>query len=383
MFIHSFQYTLRQLFRRKEQVFWSMLFPIVLASLFYFAFSGLSEEETYQAIPVAVVRQGAETEEHILEEALQELGKEGEDQFLKVTYATEEEALALLEKKEITGILYDGMPVKLTISSEMTSAKLEQSILNCFVEQFNMNYDAIQKIAKTNPKQLAAALEVMAEEAGYNREITYADGNMDEQLNYFFNLIAMTCMYSYMGGLSVAIINQANISVLAARKCISPVQKMISLIGELCAALIFQFACALVSIGYIIAVLKIDFGSELGYAILATLAGCITGVSFGFFIGSIGKADEGTKNGILMAVTMVCSFLSGLMAGGMRMVVAEICPWFNHINPTAVISDSFYSLVVYQSHERYFQNIVTLVILSVVFCIGGCFMVRREKYAAL
>lgn len=382
MFIHSFIYALKQLFRQKEQVFWSLLFPIALATLYYFAFSGLSKEEQFNAIPVAVVL--SETgEEQLLEAVVEVLAKEGEDQFLKVTYATEEEALSLLKKKEVTGILYDGMPVKLTISSEMSSAKLEQSILNCFVEQFNMNYDAIEKIAVSNLEKLPDAIEILAAETAYNQETAYSDGDLDEQLSYFFNLIAMTCLYSYMGGLTICIKNQGNISVLGARKCISPVHKTISLLGELCAAFLFHFVCVAVSLVYIIGVLKINFGNEVGYVILAALAGCITGVSLGFFVGSIGKADVGTKNGVLMAVVMILSFLSGLMAGGIRILVERICPWFNHINPAALISDSFYSLTVYQSHERYFENVVTLMILSAVFCIAGFFMVRREKYAAL
>lgn len=383
MFIHSFIYALKQFFRQKEQVFWSLLFPVVLATLFYFAFTGLSEDEQFHTIPVAVVLSETESEEQILGEVVKELGEEGEDQFLEVTYASEEEALALLEEKEIVGILYDGMPVRLTVSSEMSSAKLEQSMLNCFVEQFNMNYDAVKKILTENPEKLPEVMEVMEADTSYNTETTYTDGNMDEQLNYFFNLIAMACLYSYMGGMTVAIRNQGNISALGARKCISPVQKMVALFGELSAACLFHFVCILVSLVYITLILKIDFGNEAGYILLASLAGCVTGVSLGFFVGCIGKAGEGVKNGVLMAVVMICCFFSGLMAGGMRIIVERVCPWFNHVNPAAVISDSFYSLAVYQSHDRYFENLAVLLILSVVFCITGCLMVRREKYAAL
>lgn len=382
MFIHSFKYALKQLFRQKEQVFWSLLFPIALATLYFFAFSGLSEEEQFNAIPVAVVLSEAE-EEQLLETVVEELGKEGDDQFLKVTYATEEEALSLLEEKEVTGILYDGMPVRLTISGDMTASKLEQSILNCFVEQFNMNYDAIEKIAVSNIEKLPEAIEILSAEVSYNQETSYSEGDLDEQLSYFFNLIAMTCLYSYMGGLTICTNNQGNISILGAKKCISPVHKMVSLFGDLCAAFVFHFVCVAVSLGYIAFVLKINLGNEAGYAILAALVGSIAGVSLGFFVGSMGKAGIGVKHGILMAVVMVLSFLSGLMSGGVRILVERSCPWFNHINPAALISDSFYALTVYQSHERYFENIVTLMILSAVFCITGFFMVRREKYAAL
>lgn len=129
--------------------------------------------------------------------------------------------------------------------------------------------------------------------------------------------------------------------------------------------------------------LDINFGNELGYVLLTAFLGCLTGVSFGFFIGSIGHLSEGMKFGIQMAGTMICSFLSGLMVGNMRLLVERVCPWFNHINPAALISDSFYSLTIYQSHSRYFQNSITLVIISALFCLCGFLITRREKYAAL
>ena len=85
----------------------------------------------------------------------------------------------------------------------------------------------------------------------------------------------------------------------------------------------------------------------------------------------------------MMAITMICSFLSGLMVGGMRILVAQICPWFNHVNPAALISDSFYALSVYRSHDRYFLNLAMLLVLSALFYLGGFLLVRRKKYAAL
>lgn len=385
MFLHSFRYNFLTFFRTKEALWWNMLFPIVLSSFFHMAFTGISSDEQFHAIPVAVVLDEASDSEgnSSFRKVIETLSESGENQFLEVIYATEDEALSLLEKKEITGILYEGTPMTLSVSAEMTIEKLDQSILSSFVEQYNMQYTAIEQIAKTHPENLMPAINVLTEEVSYNLETSYSDGDMDMQTTYFFNLLAMTCLFAGAGGVQIAIANQANLSSLGARKNISPVNKFTSLLSALCATSLFQFLCAAIGLFYMVCILKVNFGNELGYVLLAILIGCINGVSFGFCIGCIGHLNENVKSGIQMAVTMICSFLSGLMIGNMRILVQEYCPWFNHVNPAALISDSFYALTIYQSHDRYWQNSLTLLSISALFFICGFLMVRRDKYAAL
>lgn len=382
MFLHSFKYSIKTLCRSRMYLFWCGLFPILLATLFKIAFGNLSESEDFDPIKTAVVvEEGAEGEAFV--KVIEEFGKPGKDQFLDITYATKEEALKLLEEKKISGILYGGEEISLTVSAEMDYDKLNQSILQAFVERFRGNYNAIIEVAKTHPRDLAAAAETLSEEAEYNKRIFYPEGNMDESLCYFFNLIAMACLFGCTAGAEVAIGNQANLSALAMRKGIAPVRKPVSLSAEIMAAFIVQFAISFISILYIWLVLKVDMGSNFGYVMLSVFAGCLEGVSFGFLIGCIGKISKDTKTGILMGVTMCLCFLSGLMVQGMRILVERVVPFANRINPAALISDSLYSLVIYESHTRYAQNIVTLLLLSLIFCVTGMLVVRRERYASL
>ena len=382
MYLRSVYYAIRVLLRSRVYLFWCLCFPMVLGTLVYVAFGNLSAGEEFEPIKTAVVlKDGAEGE--AFREVIEEFGKPGENQFLEITYATEEEARALLEEKKVTGILYGKEEVTLTISGEMDYDKLNQSILQAFVERFRSNYHALTDIAENHPENLAAAVEALSQKTEYNKQISYAEGNMDESLTYFFNLIAMTCLFGCTAGANVAIGNQANLSTLAMRKGVSPVRKLVNLLGEMTVTFLVQFAITCVSVFYIWLVLKVDLGSHLGYVILAVFAGCLEGVSFGFLIGCIGKIGEDAKIGLLMAVTMILCFLSGLMVQGMRLLVERVAPFFNRINPAALISDSFYSLAVYESHSRYMQNIGTLFLLSAVFFLVGVALVRRERYASL
>ena len=121
-----------------------------------------------------------------------------------------------------------------------------------------------------------------------------------------------------MAGNAIAIENQANLSDLGARKNISPVHKFISLLGGLAANVLVQAACVTICLFYLQFILKVNFGNQFGYSMLGIFAGCLTGVSLGFFIGSIGHMSRYAKDGILMGGTMFCCFLSGLMMGNIR-----------------------------------------------------------------
>jgi len=80
---------------------------------------------------------------------------------------------------------------------------------------------------------------------------------------------------------------------------------------------------------------------------------------------------------------MVLCFLSGLMIGDIKATINEKAPWFNKINPAAVISDSFYCLSIYDNYDKYIVKLATMVIISAIFVILGFAVSRRKKYASL
>lgn len=442
MFFHAMKYEFLTLIRDKSYVFWCAAFPLLLGTMFHFAFGGFSEDESFEPIPVAVVIE--ESEEDFTSSATTVIGfaeaegidlsnylpdtidstdisvdtfspskavhslfdalsAPGEDQFLEVTYATEDEAMLLLENKEVYGIITAELPefsdfagamvtdslpnalLSLQISSEMNSDPLYQSILGAFVEQFNMEYSAIVSTFLTHPENLSDMMNDLSDstETNYLTKESLGADTLDESLTYFFNLLAMTCLYSAMIGSNIAIRNQANLSALGARRNVSPVHRLISILGELSAALILEFGILLLTLAYLILILNVNFGTQLGLVALTTFCGCLTGISLGFMIGCIGRFSKEAKFGILMAVIMIGCFLSGLMVGNMRMYVENACPLINRINPAALISDALYSLIIYPSHTRFFSNVAGLLLLSALFCLCGFTMVRRKKYASL
>ena len=92
------------------------------------------------------------------------------------------------------------------------------------------------------------------------------------------------------------------------------------------------------------------------------------------------KSNENTKTGILIAITMLGCFLSGMMGITMKYIVDKNIPIINKINPASMITDGFYSLYYYDTLDRFFFNIISLLLFSIIMFIISYNGLRRQKY---
>ncbi|MCJ7688473.1 MAG: ABC transporter permease, partial [Clostridiaceae bacterium] len=202
-------------------------------------------------------------------------------------------------------------------------------------------------------------------------------------LNYFYALIAMTCLYGGLLGLKEITDIQGDLSKRAARINMAPVHKMKMFIYSLCAAFLIQFTEILILLGYLHFALRVDFGDQLSYILLLCFVGCFTGISSGTMISALIKKSEGIKIGILIGTTLAGSFLAGLNYANIKYLVEKSVPILSYINPATLITDGFYTLYYYNNHQRFFVNISILTLLSIVFCLTTYFIIRRQKYASI
>ena len=374
--------TWKRLLRDKANTFWILCFPIILGTLFNVAFSNMAASEDMSAINVAVI-----CEDDLYGEALKqsiETISEGKDAMLNAIFCDDKKATDLLENKEVVGIIHSGKTAKLSISANMSTESINQSILQAFINEYNMYQDSIAKIMINHPENIENVLSNFESISDFNNEVTISrKPDADPFSQYFYNLLAMACLYTSMGGVLVATHNQANLSDLGMRKCLSPTHKLKSIVSELIATSTYEFALNFIGFIYVAYVLKVDIASRLPLAILTTFVGCLTGVSLGFFIGSFGQKSQDFKQGMIFAVTMPLCFLSGLMMGNMKIIIQNNCPILNKINPATIITDSFYSLAIYESYDRFIFDIISLLIFVIIFIMAGFLMTRRKKYASL
>ena len=139
----------------------------------------------------------------------------------------------------------------------------------------------------------------------------------------------------------------------------------------------------LILLGYVTLVLKVQFGGRIGYILLTTFIGSIAGLTFGSFVSVLVKKSTGAKIGILIAVTMLCSFLSGMMQQNIKYLISRDMPLLSWINPLNLLTDAFYSLYYYDTLTRYGLNMMILMGFILVFGSVTYFIIRRRKYASL
>ena len=376
MFLHNLKYEIKTGLRAKDLIFWLMIFPIVLGLFFKIAFDGIYEKTTqFSTVPAAVV----ETKENEIFHSVIDTIEDDHQPLLNVTYTDEENALELLKNGDVTGIIYVDEKLSVTVAGE----GIEETILTSFVEQYTVQEKIIRDIIEKDPFKAEAVVSALSEERDILNETPLTDGNTDNFAQYFYNLIAMVALYGTLTGIHITIGNQANLSALGARKNCSPTPKSISLAASLIGRYLVQTVCMIICVTFIHFVLKIDLGDKLPLVYLTSIIGGTVGVSMGFFVGSIGNLKEELKVGVSVAFSMLLCFLSGLMVGNMKIIVAEYVPWLNSINPAAVISDSLYCLNIYNDYERFTVKIITMLITSAIFVLLGFVLSRRKKYASL
>lgn len=377
-----FKYALLRLMRNKANLFWILVFPIVLGCFFKIAFSNITASESFHTIPVAVV-EGDNADATAFHTMIEQLSEDSEDAMLSATFCDDKKARTLLEKGKVDGIFYTTDTVELAVNSDLSGASINQSILQSLLTQYYLNRDLIVQILTTNPGNIESLVDSIGQSVDTRKEVSLTRNNTDTYDQYFYNLIAMACLYTAMGGINLAINNSANLSSLAARKTIAPAKRAALIGTELLAIILFESLLNMVSFLFIVTVLGIHMTTHLGLAMLTILISTTFSITFGMFLGCVGPKSEGGKTGLMFAVVMPLCFLSGLMMGTMRMVVEKYAPFVNRINPAALISDSFYALNNYDTLTRYTGNILTLLLMTVLFLIISILVIRRKTYASL
>lgn len=378
----NFKYALLRLMRNKANLFWILVFPIVLGCFFKIAFSNITASESFHTIPVAVV-EGDNADATAFHTMIEQLSGDSEDAMLSATFCDDKKARTLLEKGKVDGIFYTTDTVELAVNSDLSDASINQSILQSLLTQYYLNRDLIVQILTTNPGNIESLVDSIGQSVDTRKEVSLTRNNTDTYDQYFYNLIAMACLYTAMGGINLAINNSANLSSLAARKTIAPAKRAALIGTELLAIILFESLLNMVSFLFIVTVLGIHMTTHLGLAMLTILISTTFSITFGMFLGCVGPKSEGGKTGLMFAVVMPLCFLSGLMMGTMRMVVEKYAPFVNRINPAALISDSFYALNNYDTLTRYTDNILTLLLMTVLFLIISILVTRRKTYASL
>ena len=379
MFWNIYKYRLISTFRNPMTLIWTWGFPIILATLFHFTFASLDSANQFHQIPVCVVEDNEFTADTTFQSTIQALSEDGENSMFKTGYVSKEEADKRLKNSEIDGYfqIIDGTPA-LYVKED----GLNQTIMKCFLDQYIQTKSSIETLILKNPEN-ASVIESVLNSKTITESISLTENPQTDVINYFYALLSMVCMYGGFQGLISISYLQANLSALGARRTASSAKRYQLIVYDLLGGVTSQFLCLLVLTAYIRFVLGVSFGSNAGFVILTCLAGSITGVAFGALVSVSAKLKENSKIAVIVSVTMVLSFLSGLMVTGINYMIMKTAPVIGWLNPAARITDAFYCLYYYDNYKRYFINIGILLIMSALMFGLTTIFIRRQRYESI
>jgi len=355
-----------------------MMFPLILAVFFNLALSNVNSGEIFKAIDIAVVDDSNYQYDQYFKVALDEASK-GDDRLFNLTVTSKDNADKLLNENKIAGYIVVEEPIKLVVNK----SEMNQAIIKSFIDNYMQTVSSINSILLKNPAAQQELISSLSDRQQYVKEVSGTNAEPNNILNYFYTLIAMACMYGCFFGMREVTDIQADISSLAARVNISPVHKLKAFIYSICASLVIHLFEIFILLMFLRFVFNVDFGPKTGYVILTAVLGSMTGISFGAFISAIVKKSEGIKIAALIGVSMVGSFLAGMMYQNMKYIIAQNVPVLSYLNPANLLTDALYSLYYYDTFSRYTLNIILLCIFIVIFSLGTYLIIRRRKYASL
>ena len=385
MFYHNFKYTLKILIKNKSLIFWTLFFPIILGTLFKFTFMDIEKNEIAKEINIAIVDNQSFQDNIFLKETFESLNSDSSNKMFNITYTNLEKANELLNTKEIIGYFEIQENPKIVILENGIDETIFKNVVLEILETKKM-FDLIinEKIQDDPTKDILILNDEIINKLN-QKEFNIKDitnKNLSYTMIEFYTLIAMTCLYG--GLLGIFILKQIlpNLSSKGKRISISKASKNIILFSSILATYLIQIICLVILFLYTIFILKINFSSNLFLIILIALIGSFFGLSLGIFIGTI-KKNENFQTGILITFTMLGCFLSGMMGVSMKYIIDKNIPILNRLNPVNMITDAMYSLYYYDSLNRYFLNLISLVILSIILITLSIKKLRRVTYDSI
>lgn len=392
MFIHNFKYSLRILFGNKMLIFWTLAFPILMATFFCMAFSDIEKNEKLDIIDIAVVDDDNFNNNIVFKNAFKTLSsKKNKDRLFSIKYTNMKNAKKLLSNGSITGYLVFDNGVNIYVSKSGINESVlkyvvdeileEDKIINDYVSS-TVNKQIQDKNIDINYEKIYSQVKSLINSSSVKLN-NVTSNNMSYTMIEYYTLIAMTCLYG--GIISMFITNYylANMNSVGKRISVSKISKGKLLSSGLLAGYLVQLLCILLLFIYTIFVLKVDYGNCLDKIILLSLVGSFAGSSLGIMIGVMFKSNENTKLGIMIGITMLFCFLSGMMGITMKYVVDKNIPILNMINPANMITDGLYSLYYYDTFDRFYFNLFSLVIFSIIMILLSLKELRRQTYDSI
>lgn len=389
MFLHNFKYSLKILLRNKELLFWTFIFPIILGTFFSMAFSNIENEESLNIIDIAIVDSGFYQDNDIYKKTFEYLSdKNNKDRLFNTVVTNLDNAKKLLIDNKITGyLLFGSDDVRIVVFKNGINETILKYVVDEIESQKEVSSNLIKKEIMDNNGEVNYSDLINKINGLFNDDQVKLNNISNKNLSYtmveFYTLIAMAALYGSIIAMTATNKAIANVSNVGMRSSVAPIKKSMILLGGFLASYIVQVIGLSLLFIYTIFVLKVDYGNDFLAVVLLSLAGSLAGLSLGVTVSTLIKSSEGTKTGIIIAITMFWCYLSGMMGISTKYLFDKNLPFLNKVNPAGMITDGFYSLYYYGVGSRFEKNIISLIIFSLLLFLISLISLRRQKYDSI
>jgi ABC-2 type transport system permease protein len=352
-------------------VFWLILFPVLLSTIYHFSMSNLLAGEEFEKIDIAFV------ENENMPAELRDI-MSNSDMF-NIKSVNFDEAQNMLSKAQISAFINYNNGVELIVKKDGMS----ESITKVFLDNYSQITQTIENIIISNPSALQSGVLDKFDLQSSNIDDLPIGNSTNVLVVFFYGILAMACLNAATLGSDAIIAIQANQSYLASRINVAPTHKLKSFLTLIASYLTFHIISTGVTLFYLNKILGIDFGTNIGYVLLICVVASFMGISLGSFISAVVKKSAGFKVGIILTINLFGCFLAGMMSVETKYIVQSNFPALAYINPANLVTDGLYSLYYYNTLDRYFVNLGILSVYALIFCTLTYLIIRRQKYESI
>ncbi|UTC78942.1 ABC transporter permease [Treponema sp. OMZ 799] len=348
-FLREIKYYGIDMLHSLDGMFWTLIYPILLSSLFFAVFSAVGNYDT-DKIAIGIEKNNP------IYHTLQFTG------MFNTSIIDESDANEMLRTKKIKAFVETDQSLRLSEDG------LSQTITKTVIDQI---------------KQIEALeIPINSFEHG-NNYIESKNEKMSLMIILFYSLLAMVSLYTMFGSLDIAVKIQGNISKLGSRICTTPIKRFYSYLAGIVFYLTFNLTANLIYISFVLFVLKIPFITDLKITLLLLVYANIFGSAAGLFIGSTSIGDIRSKSMICVFASLFLAFLSGMMNPEIKISLENAIPILGTVNPIAIFTTNLYNINILGEYNAISKFFIVYTIGIIIFLSLSFINSRKVQYDSL
>ena len=373
---------LKILSRKPLNIFWILLFPIILVTLFKMTMGSQGVVTNFsEKVKLEFIKTNTEAIDTQVENAFasEELQNYCEFSISDSIEASQEK----IDKEEIDGYFYikENEDNTYTLVAKTGYSSFANSMIQTFAENFvntaNKIYNAVIESTSGAMQDIRKGDYTKAGDKIYKQE----------------NVPSLAALYTYPAIIYSILFTgllvqhcirsmSSNMSYTGMRVELSTEKKSKTFIGAILASFTIGFVALLLLTVYIQFIMKIDLGvtKHFGHLLAIYAVGLIVSILLSSMVVLLThKKDETAQGNVLSSVLMLMYFLSGGMVGNLSLIIKKYVPFLYYINPATLLSDSINYLSYKDDLAIVCFNLGIVALSGIVYLGISILTLRRKK----